>query len=370
VGEEPSGAVFNEPIFDGRGRPHNPMVNAGAIMVSTLLVNEGLTIHDFQNFYMRASSTEDAEIDIPLYKDEALTGNTNHALRSLMLANRAYPKKSTYEETKQLADNGLDFYFKQCSMLVDVGSMARFGAMLANGGVNPSTGERIVSPSTVKATVTLMQTCGMYNGAGKFTKDHGVPAKSGVSGGLLTVIPGIGAVATWSPPLNEEGNCVRGIGMIEKLSALYSNINLFHKDPSMLDMTRKPYQTTLMTIIAGCNAASSGDLETITRLYNLGLNLDRGDYDNRTPLHLAASGNHLDVVAFLLETGAQVNVVDRWGCTPLDDATEKSVINYLAKFGAHHGKKQKNKRNMPPVTVTDDDFRLFYAAHDNNVHLM
>jgi glutaminase len=105
-----------------------------------------------------------------------------------------------------------------------------FGAMLANNGINPSTGERIVEPETVKATVTLMQTCGMYNGAGKFTKDHGVPTKSGVSGGLMTVIPGIGAFATWSPPLNEEGNCVRGIGMIEQMSKIYNNINLFHKD--------------------------------------------------------------------------------------------------------------------------------------------
>lgn len=75
-----------------------------------------------------------------------------------------------------------------------------------------------------------MQTCGMYNGAGKFTKDLGVPAKSGVSGGLMTVIPGIGAFATWSPKLNEEGNTVKGIAMIQKLSAIYSNFNLFHKD--------------------------------------------------------------------------------------------------------------------------------------------
>jgi len=115
-------------------------------------------------------------------------------------------------------------------MLVDVEGMARFGAMLANNGINPSTGEWLVEPEWVKATVTLMQTCGMYNGAGKFTKDHGVPTKSGVSGGLMTVIPGIGAFATWSPPLNEEGNCVRGIVMIEKMSKIYNNINLFHKD--------------------------------------------------------------------------------------------------------------------------------------------
>lgn len=147
-----------------------------------------------------------------------------------MLSKGCYPQKDTFEATKKLADDGLDWYFVQCSMLVDVEGMARFGAMLANNGINPSTGERIVEPETVKATVTLMQTCGMYNGAGKFTKDHGCPTKSGVSGGLMTVIPGIGAFATWSPPLNEEGNCVRGIGIIEKMNSIYNNINLFHKD--------------------------------------------------------------------------------------------------------------------------------------------
>lgn len=121
-------------------------------------------------------------------------------------------------------------------MLVSVEGVARFGAMLANNGINPSTGERILEPATVKATVTLMQTCGMYNGAGKFTRAYGVPSKSGVSGGLLTVIPGIGAVATFSPRLNEEGNCVRGIGMIEKLNKIYINFNLFFKDPLKADL--------------------------------------------------------------------------------------------------------------------------------------
>lgn len=115
-------------------------------------------------------------------------------------------------------------------MLVNVEGIARFGAMLANNGINPSTGERIVDPATVKATVTIMSTCGMYNGAGAFTKQYGIPTKSGVSGGLMTVVPGIGAVGSYSPPLNEEGNCVRGIGIIEKLNEIYINFNLFYKD--------------------------------------------------------------------------------------------------------------------------------------------
>ena len=172
-----------------------------------------------------------------------MTGSTNHALRSLLLANGAFPEQETFEKTKKLADDGLDWYFVQCSMLVNVEGIARFGAMLANNGINPSTGERIIEAQTVKATVTLMQTCGMYNGAGKFTKDYGVPSKSGVSGGLMTVIPGIGSVSSFSPPLNDEGNCVRGIGMIEKLGKIYQNFNLFFKYSYKQDLQSRVYQS-------------------------------------------------------------------------------------------------------------------------------
>lgn len=164
-------------------------------------------------------------------------------------------------------------------MLVNVEGIARFGAMLANNGINPSTGERILEPQTVKATVTLMTTCGMYNGAGKFTKAYGVPSKSGVSGGLMTVIPGIGAIGIYSPPLNEEGNCVRGIGMIEKLSQMYLNFNLFFKDPLKKDLLRRANQELVWTVIAAINSAATGDLETIIRLQIRGLDINKGDYD-------------------------------------------------------------------------------------------
>lgn len=131
-----------------------------------------------------------------------------------MLANGTFPSYKSSKETKLAADASLDLYFKNCSILVNAKSLAMFGAMLSNNGMNPSTGERVLGPETVQAVVTLMTTCGMYNGAGKFTKELGVPSKSGVSGGLLTVIPGIGAVSTFSPKLNQEGNPVRGIAMI------------------------------------------------------------------------------------------------------------------------------------------------------------
>ena len=102
VGVEPSGTYFNAPVLDKKNRPHIPMVNAGAMMISTLLVNEGKTIEDLMDFYMRASSSTRADIDLPLYKEEALTGSTNHALRSLMLSRGMYPVKATFEQTKQV----------------------------------------------------------------------------------------------------------------------------------------------------------------------------------------------------------------------------------------------------------------------------
>lgn len=140
--------------------------------------------------------------------------------------------------------------------------------MLANNGINPSTGDRILNPATVQAVVTIMTTCGMYNGAGKFTKQVGIPAKSGVSGGLLAVIPGIGSVCTWSPPLNEEGNSVRAIGMIQRLNKEYSNFNLFHKDRNKYDVVRKPYQTKIQSIITSIASASTGDIDGVIRFYN------------------------------------------------------------------------------------------------------
>jgi ankyrin repeat protein len=223
-------------------------------------------------------------------------------------------------------------------MLVDVQGLARFGAMLANGGVNPNSGERVVSHATVQAAVTLMQTCGMYDGSGSFTMEHGAPSKSGVSGGLLTVIPGLGALGSFAPPLNEEGNSVRAIGMVERLSARYSNVNLFDKDSMKRDLTRRPYQTVIETTIACCAAASLGDFEAIVRLHAQKTNFSVGDYDLRTPLHLATHSSHFEVVKYLLqEVKVDPNMRDRWGSTALDDASNKDIRDLLLAHGTVSG---------------------------------
>ena len=215
-----------------------------------------------------------------------------------------------------------------------------------------------------------MTTCGMYNGAGKFTKELGVPSKSGVAGGLITVIPGLGSFASFAPPLNEEGNTVKGIGIIHKLSALYNNFNLFHRDAGKGDCTRKPFQTLIQETILACSCASNGDMEGLIRLYNQGMDLNRGDYDQRTPIHLAAAGGHLNVIKFLVET-AQVDHSprDRWGSTPLNDTKKQEIKDYLESQGAQSGT-ESGYIEIPNMTVTDDQYRLLYAAANNDIPLI
>lgn len=182
----------------------------------------------------------------------------------------------------------------------------------------------------------------MYNGTGKFTRAYGVPSKSGISGALLSVVPGVGAVATFSPPLTEEGNCVKGIAIIEKLNKVYTNFNLFFKDTMKKDLLRRAHQNIVWTTITAINSAAAGDLETINRLHIRGLNLNEGDYDMRTPLHLAVSASRHEVIEYLIEHGADINCKDRWGATPLNDATDPDIINFIIENGGVKGEEQKH----------------------------
>lgn len=182
-----------------------------------------------------------------------------------------------------------------------------------------------------------MTTCGMYNGSGKFTKDLGIPSKSGVAGGLLSVVPGIGAIATWSPKLNDEGNTVKGIAMVQKLGHIYCNFNLFHRAHNKKDVLTRPFQTVIKTTIAACECASNGNMEGLSRLEILGVDLNQGDYDKRTPLHLAVSSGHFDIIQFLIKKKVNPNPVDRWQATPLDDAKSDEIINFLTTYGAVKG---------------------------------
>jgi glutaminase len=219
IGVAPTGDRFNAIVLDDTdNRAPNPMVNAGAIAVTDLVVGDDIDarVDVVRSLYERYLGRR-PELDRDVWASERATGNRNRAIAYLMLSRGIIDDR--VEET-------LDLYFAQCSVLVTCDDLAMIGATLANHGVHPATGEQVVAPDVVRDMMSVALTCGMYDYAGEWVFTVGIPAKSGVGGGILGVLPGIGGVATYSPRLDEYGNSVRGVKVFEQLSARFT-LHLF-----------------------------------------------------------------------------------------------------------------------------------------------
>lgn len=226
VGVEPSGDPFNAIEVDlASRRPHNAMVNAGAILVSSLLAADTIDA-GFARFAGRALSADDE-----VWKSERDSGDRNRAIAYLM---RSFGMLAADVEAT------LDAYFRQCSLLVDTCDLATMGATLANGGVNPVTHERAVSAENVSRVLSVMSTCGMYDYAGEWLYRVGLPAKSGVAGAVLAVLPGQFGLTVFSPRLDAHGNSVRGIAFCEALSERFA-LHLFSPSSADLSVVRRTY---------------------------------------------------------------------------------------------------------------------------------
>jgi glutaminase len=211
VSVEPTGEAFNAIVLDeATNRPYNPMVNAGAIATSDLIKGQNSTerLKRILDMFKRYTGCE-PDIDVPVFLSEKSTGNRNRAIAYLMLNFGMVSDK--IEET-------LDLYFQQCSILVNAKDLGMMAATLANGGVNPVTGERAIDERYVQDVISVMLTCGMYDSSGEWAYRVGMPAKSGVGGGITAVAPGKLGIGTFSPPLDAKGNSVRGIKVCEDLS--------------------------------------------------------------------------------------------------------------------------------------------------------
>lgn len=211
VGVAPTGDRFNAITLDEDGnRAPNPMVNAGAIAVTDLVVGDDLDarVATVRGMYERYLGRR-PEIDRTVWESERSVGNRNRAIAYLMLSRGIVEDR--VEET-------LDLYFAQCSVLVTADDLATIGATIANRGVHPRTGDRVVDPAVARDMLTVALTCGMYDYAGEWAFTVGIPAKSGVGGGILGILPGVGGIATFSPRLDEYGNSVRGVRVFEELS--------------------------------------------------------------------------------------------------------------------------------------------------------
>jgi glutaminase len=214
VGVEPTGEAFNSIRLDsGTGRPLNPMVNAGAIVIASLA--EGGTADErFARILAGLSefAGRDLAVDERVYASESETGDHNRALAYLMHGTGAL---------RCDVEDALRVYFRQCSVLVTAHDLAVMAATIAAGGVHPVSGRAVVSPVVAQHVLTVMATCGTYDYAGEWLLRVGMPAKSGVSGAMVAALPAQFGLGVFSPPLDSRGNSVRAIAVCEELSARF-----------------------------------------------------------------------------------------------------------------------------------------------------
>lgn len=226
VGVEPSGDAFNSVVLDEESnRPFNPMVNAGAIATTDLIAGADLSertrrLTDMMGRYCDRQLT----VDNSVFMSERATGHRNRAMANLMLATGMVGPG---------IDESLDLYFQQCSVLVTSHDLAMMGATLANGGVNPVTGVEALPAGYVKHVLSVIGTCGMYDYAGGWSFRVGLPAKSGVSGGIVAIVPGKLGIGVYSPLLDPHGHSVRGVRVCEDLSDRLG-LHLMEPNPSDL----------------------------------------------------------------------------------------------------------------------------------------
>jgi len=220
VGREPSGTAFNSlvQLESERGLPRNPFINAGAIVVT-----DAITAHSVSptlqllGLVRRFAGTDAIYIDEEVARSEAEHGHRNAAIAHLL---------KSQGNLKARVEDVLAAYYRQCAVAMSCRDMARAFLPLANGGVQPKTGEKLMVPLRAKRINSLMLTCGLYDGVGNFAFRVGIPAKSGVGGGIAAVIPGKYAICVWSPELDGLGNSLAGTRALE-LFARKTKLSIF-----------------------------------------------------------------------------------------------------------------------------------------------
>lgn len=220
VGVEPSGEAFNSivELEKKTHRPYNPMINSGAIAVSDMITDkDGISRRDrilemFSNYFNRPT-----RIDNNVFISEKKTAHRNRSIAHLL---------RHFDIISDDIEGSLDLYFEQCSVLANTEDLAMMAATLANGGKQPISKKQALDSKYIKDVLSLMFTCGMYDTSGEWAYTVGLPAKSGVSGGILVVVPGVMGIATYSPLIDQQGHSIRGVKAIKDFVNHY-NLNIF-----------------------------------------------------------------------------------------------------------------------------------------------
>ena len=422
VGQEPSGRQFDDLTLLARtvsgnytgeyakdnleGRfsrvPFNPMVNAGAIMTAGLINPEDSYTQRLRHIRQKfggligwtaddSPSAEMPRFNKDMARQENFKGYNNIAMGYLLMATGSLPHTKTdlHKDIHPDEDEfdfyiepavteALKLYFSICSLEMTATDVAMAAATLANSGVCPISQNRVLSQKTVRNCLPVLQTSGMYNASGTFFQEVGLPAKSGVGGGVLLVVPQLMGVCIFSPRLDQQGNSVRGIEMAKRLTSKY----LVHTfDGTMTDTSRLDPKLPIARWLANsCGeaiwAASNGNIRTLESLVSQQRDLQTGDYDIRTPLHLASAEGQFEVVKFLLDHGVKP-IPDRWGGYPISDArnnNHKKIVDLFEKLDIKYTEPfhlvENPKGKTDKIAKFDDELmviELLFAATENNV---
>mgnify|MGYP001329121161 CR=1 FL=1 len=324
-------------------------------------------------------------------REENFTGYNNLAIGYLLMATGNLPgKKNKLKKDLNTNKNEFDFYieptvvdalklyFSICSLEMTSTEVAMAAATLANNGVCPVTQSRVLNQKTVRDCLPILQSSGMYDASGAFFQEVGLPAKSGVGGGVFLVVPQLMGICIFSPRLDEQGNSVRGIEMAKRITSKYL-VHIF--DGAMTNADRVDPRIPISKWRANsCGeaiwAASIGDIRTLERLASEQKDLSIGNSDMRTPLHLAAAEGQLEVLQFLLEQGVKPKP-DRWGGYGYFDAknnNHKKILNVLDKLNIKFLKPnhlvEEPNGETDEVAKYDDELmvsELLFAAAENDI---
>lgn len=309
----------------------NPVDNSGSLLITSLL-KLGLNITDqglhsvFKEYELLSGGLDEIDWNKMFHRHVMGANIEVHAQAHHLRKHLCFPNGTDIQET-------IDFFLRLHSIQLSPRSMAVIAGTLANDGVCPITGKRVLSSSSVQSTISIMLSCGMSK---DFSFKIGIPASSGVSGGVLLVVPSLFGAFLWSPLLNDEDVSIRALQFSQMMSDMFdlhyfSSKQRNHINPGYPGKTKN--QDKESRTVQAIYSASVGDLAALRALKIRGHNMNGMDYDGRAPLHLAASQGELEVVKFLItKCKVQIDVKDRWGVTPLDNAIEGNkpeVTDYL-----------------------------------------
>lgn len=305
VGVEPSGEAFNQISLGQDQLPKNPMINSGAITTHALLPHKK-TVSRAETLRRFLSELAGRELS---FDENVYTSEVKTAFRNMSIAYMLRTVGVFDEDPEEMVQG----YIRQCAIKVTVKDLATMASVLAHGGVHAKTGKRILDRSVVRQVLSVMMSCGMYDAAGDWLTTVGIPAKSGVAGGIIGVLPGQVGIAVFSPKLDEHGNSVRGVQVFERLSQ-DMGLHLMEGTPSAQTILQSRYEVGKDTVVYELRGVLQfTESEMLLRLLQQepkGKNALLLDLTNLTLIHDVGARMLFEGVKRLKEDGHSVMVVD------------------------------------------------------------